>query len=234
MGTHHARSVLAALAVGAALTATGCTADSGSSSAAPVSAEHKASRTASPSPDAPETSPSVAPQATTAQGADGTDAAGSGKQNPGKRGSGKAGTPWCATDAVSTSLRPGQPAAGNRYATLVLRNTSGAACRTQGYPGLQLTGKSGREIPTDVVRDHSRAPQLVTLAPGDRASARLHWTVVPSEGDPANGKCPDPAGLRVIPPDQRAADSAGWNLGTVCGAGKVQLLPLRAGGGPAD
>lgn len=216
MATHHARSVLAALTMGAALAVTGCTAGSATSADTPASAE----RSAAPDPDPT----SSAAEDTTAKHAEDS-------TSSDKSAADKARPPWCATGALSVSLRPGQPAAGNRYATLVLTNSSGTACRTQGWAGLQLTGKGGKQIPTEVVRDSSTPSRPLTLEPGARASARMHWTVVPSEGDPSDGDCPDPTAMRVIPPDERKAKSAGWDLGSVCGAGEIDLRPLRMSSG---
>lgn len=225
MAANHARSVLAAIVLGAALTSTGCTAGTGSSSNTPASVGNAESRT-SGSQERPGGPGSAAPQATKAQDAEGKDGSGD------SAGSQKR-PPWCTTGSLSVSLRPGQPAAGSRYAALVLTNSSGTACRTQGWPGLQLIGADGERIPTEAVRDHSSPSRPLTLAPGRHASARLHWTVVPSEGDPADGKCPDPRKLRVIPPDQRTAKSAKWDMGTVCGTGEIDVLPLRADSGAA-
>ncbi|WP_314173614.1 DUF4232 domain-containing protein [Streptomyces winkii] len=221
MAVHHARSVLAALALGAAVTVSGCTAGSGSSSNSPASVDGTDSgSTSSPRPSAPG---DAGPKGPEAQGAE--------DDGGGRPGSGDAAsrTRWCTTKALSVSLRPGQPAAGNRYADLVLTNSSSAACRTQGWPGLQLTGEDGEKIPTDAVRDHSTPSEPITLSPGGRASARLHWTVVPGKDDPADGKCPGPAALRVIPPDQRTAKSAAWKMGEVCGAGQIDVRPLLPG-----
>ena len=153
---------------------------------------------------------------------------------PGDSGSGTDRPRWCTTEALSVSLRPGQPAAGNRYAALVLTNSSSAACRTQGWPGLQLTGEDGGKIPTRVVRDHSVPSTQLTLSPGGHASARMHWTVVPGGGDPDDGRCPEPKAVRVIPPDQRTARTAAWKLGEVCGAGELDVRALLPGAGPPD
>lgn len=219
MADHHVRSVLAALALGAAVTLSGCTggsaASSSSSSDSPASVDGT-ERGAAPSGDP------------TAQATEGN------KPGGGSADSGTSGgrPPWCSTDALSVSLEPGQPAAGNRYAALVLTNSSSSACRTQGWPGLQLTGEAGEEIPTEVVRDRSVPSRQLTLSPGGKASARLHWTVVPGEGDPSDGRCPDPRAVRVIPPDQRTAKSADWSLGEVCGAGELDVRPLLPGAGP--
>ncbi|ONK15893.1 DUF4232 domain-containing protein [Streptomyces sp. MP131-18] len=140
---------------------------------------------------------------------------------------------WCSPDALSASLTPLSPGAGNRYAALVLTNTSDTACRTQGWPGLQLTAQDGDDIPTTTVRDDSAAPQVLTVEPGGSAWAQLHWSAVPGEQDPADGNCgPDPAGLAVIPPDEYSPTSAEWDFGSVCGAGRIEALPLAAGTGP--
>ncbi|MFC4497191.1 DUF4232 domain-containing protein [Streptomyces ovatisporus] len=220
MAKNHARSALAALAVGAALAATGCTAGAASSTDRPASVGETDSAPHGSRDGSAESAPvQQTPQSTEGQGR--------GQDEPGSGGKIKKRPPWCTTDALSVSLRPGRPAAGNRYGTLALTNSSGTPCRTQGWPGLQLTRSDGGPIPTEVVRDRSRPSRPLTLAAGEQASARLHWTVVPSQGDPANGKCPEPAKLRVIPPDQRTAKSTSWKLGTVCGAGEIDVLPLR-------
>jgi hypothetical protein len=207
------------------VTVSGCTAGSGSSSNSPATVDGSGSD-----------SGAAAPQGTGAQGAQDDGRTRPGGSGTGDSGSGSGsgsgdsgGVRWCTTDALSVSLRPGQPAAGNRYAALVLTNSSSAACRTQGWPGLQLTGEDGEKIPTEAVRDRSVPSRPLTLSPGGHASARLHWTVVPGEGDPADGRCPDPATLRVIPPDQRTAKSAPWKMGEVCGAGEIDVRPLLPG-----
>lgn len=226
MASHHARSVLAALAAGAVLTSAGCA--STPASTTPASAKSGGAG------DTKEPEPSAVSGSTSASGS----ASGSGS-GPATRpttkhsGSGDAEgrPPWCTAEALSVSLSPGRPAAGNRYAALALTNSSGTACRTQGWPGLQLTGTDGEPVPTDVVRDRSRPSRPLTLAPGAAASARLHWTVVPGEGDPADGDCPEPAGLRVIPPDERTSKRAAWELGTVCGAGEIDVTALAGNRG---
>ncbi|MEO3756133.1 DUF4232 domain-containing protein [Streptomyces sp. B6B3] len=139
---------------------------------------------------------------------------------------------WCATDALSASLDAMSPAAGNRYAALVLTNTSDTACRTQGWPGLQLATPDGDELPTTTVRDRSEHADPLTLQPGESVWSRLHWSVVPGEGDPATGCGPEQASLRVIPPDERSAIRAAWELGEVCGDGRIEALPLASGDGP--
>ncbi|GAA2068133.1 hypothetical protein GCM10009801_16210 [Streptomyces albiaxialis] len=143
------------------------------------------------------------------------------------------GTPWCGTERLKVSLRSLESGAGQRYAALVLTNSSDAPCRTRGWPGLQLAKDDGVKIPTTTERDRSNASEQFTMRPGDRAWSRLHWTVVPGTGDPADGTCPEPRTLRVIPPDQRRALQTEWKLGTVCGEGELDATALRLGSGPA-
>ncbi|MDT0309890.1 DUF4232 domain-containing protein [Streptomyces sp. DSM 44917] len=143
-----------------------------------------------------------------------------------------AGDPWCAPESLSAALSPLDPGAGQRYAALVLTNTSDVACRTEGWPGLRLTAGDGSELPTTTVRDRSSEPRRVTLEPGASAWTRLHWTTVPGEEDPETGCGPDPAALAVIPPDTYSPTSADWDLGAVCSAGRIEALPLAAGTGP--
>jgi hypothetical protein len=227
MAVHHARSVLSALALGVAVSLSGCAGSTSSSSNSPASVD--GTDPGSTASQRGQDSPSSSARAPRTQ-----NAPGDGQGRAGGSASGADRPPWCTTAALSVSLQPGQPAAGNRYAALVLTNSSSAACRTQGWPGLQLTGENGEKIPTEVVRDHSVPSRQLTLSPGGHATARLHWTIVPSEGDPDDGRCPEPKAVRVIPPDQRTARTASWKLGEVCGAGKLDVRPLLPGAGPSD
>lgn len=171
------------------------------------------------------------------QAAEGTDdgaAAEPLKAEPKAAAGGSAAAPWCRTGALSASVRPLNSAAGNRYAALVLTNDSDSACRTRGWTGLQLVKENGANVPTQVVRDRSRTPAMLTLAPGSAAWSRLHWTVVASGSDDASGACrPTPAELEVIPPDTYHHTDAAWRLGEVCDAGRIDALPLAKGAGPA-
>lgn len=143
-------------------------------------------------------------------------------------------TPWCTTGQLKVSVRALQPGAGQRYAAVVLTNTSGTACRTRGWVGMQLMGAKGGKVPTLVVRDDSRPPALVRLAAGGSAWARLHWTVVPTGREPDTGACQPTADRALItPPDQHTQLTAPWTLGPVCASGRIDTLPLAPGTGPS-
>jgi hypothetical protein len=224
--THHAARAAAVVAL-LALAAAGCAdsdtdTDAGSDAGGSPSSERRAGPGDQPGAESPgEPSPT---------GSGATPPGDSPDPDPGETPE-QDGAPWCATDALSVSLTPLSPGAGNRYAALILTNTSDTACRTQGWPGLQLVTADGDTIPTTTVRDDSADAAQLTVQPGDSVHARLHWTVVPGGEDPADGCGPEPASLRVIPPDEESAASAEWEMGEVCGGGRIEALPLAEGEG---
>ncbi|MGZ4641583.1 MAG: DUF4232 domain-containing protein [Blastococcus sp.] len=129
----------------------------------------------------------------------------------------------CHTSELTGSLVPGSPGAGQRYATLVLRDTGGQRCTIHGYGGLGLVGADGHALPTTQVRAPSPAPVTVLLTPGGTVSSQLHWSVVPGPGDSQTAACqPTPTTLRVIPPDETDALSVHWDLGPVCSKGTIE------------
>ena len=134
-----------------------------------------------------------------------------------------AGVDRCHTSELAGSLVPGSPGAGQRYATLVLRNTGDVACTIHGYGGVGLVDGDGAALPTHQVRRSDPAPTTVTLQPGDTASSELHWGAVPGPGDSSSGDCqPTPAALRVIPPDETDPLSVPWTQGPVCVGGTIE------------
>ena len=134
-----------------------------------------------------------------------------------------AGVDRCHTSELAGSFVPGSPGAGQRYATLVLRNTGDVACTIHGYGGVGLVDGDGAALPTHQVRRSDPAPTTVTLQPGDTASSQLHWGAVPGPGDSSTGDCqPTPATLRVIPPDETDPLSVPWTQGPVCVGGTIE------------
>ncbi|RCW43657.1 uncharacterized protein DUF4232 [Halopolyspora algeriensis] len=137
-------------------------------------------------------------------------------------------TERCHTSMLAGNLRRENPAAGQRYAELVLRNSSARTCTVHGYPGLLLVGSDGRPLPTDVSRMPDTDPEPVRLAPGESAVATLHWGVVPAGNEPVDGPCgPEPAELEVIPPDERDPLATPWALGPVCAGGSLDVTAFH-------
>lgn len=136
----------------------------------------------------------------------------------------------CHTGDLGASLVAGSPAAGQRYAVLVLTNTSGRTCTIDGYGGIGLVAPSGAALPTRQVRLSSPAPGPVTLPPRAAARSQLRWSAVAGSGDAQQGPCqPTPAALRVIPPDETTSLGVGWTQGPVCEQGAIDQNAYAAG-----
>src|SRR3954447_10943784 len=134
----------------------------------------------------------------------------------------------CHTSELTGSLGPETAGAGQRYATLMLRNTGGRSCTLYGFGGLGLAGAGGAAVPTKQVRSGA-PPTTVSLAPGATARSALHWGSVNGPGDPPTGACqPAPTTLRVIPPDETDPLSVAWTFGPVCEAGTIEQQPYTS------
>jgi hypothetical protein len=132
-------------------------------------------------------------------------------------------------------MRQLNSAAGQRYAALDLTNGSEHTCHMYGQVGLLLLDAGHHPLPTSAVWWAPPAsPPVVVLRPGQVAFAVLHWTVVPGFPDEQTHACfPAPAFLEVTPPDETTQLVIHWDEGEVCLHGRVDVLPLAAGAGPA-
>lgn len=167
-------------------------------------------------PPAPEASPAPAPAAESAAEESGTTA------EPAAPRSEAPTSTRCHTSMLAGNLQRAEPGAGQRYAELALTNRSDLTCTLYGYGGIQLIGEDGTPLPTKTDRSPNPGPQLVRLAPGESATATLHWTAMPHEGEPTDGPCqPRPASAQIIPPDETDALTIPWNEGPVCGFGAI-------------
>lgn len=216
-----ARLRLTAFGVALALVSTGCGGGGGHRAPTPSLG------TASGSPDS---SPASSPPAT------GTgDGNGNGAQaGPTATGATGPGAPSrCGTDMLSARFTAQGAAAGHRYAALILTDSSSLTCRVFGYPGMQLLGASGEQLPTNVIRLVHTQPVLVTLHPGQSAWTMLRWSVIPGQGEPQASQCePTPQSAWVTPPDERTQLTVPWTMGFVCEHGSIELNPLSPGTGP--
>jgi len=137
---------------------------------------------------------------------------------------------WADTSSLSVKVRPLDPAAGNRYAVVVLTNKTDKSVRTQGYIGMQLLNAQGKDVTTHVVRDSGHAAEL-TLKPGQSVYTRLHWAAVPGAGEPTKAE-QNPTKVEVTPPDSRHHLTTTWKLGEVLQKGRIDVTPLAKGTGP--
>ena len=130
----------------------------------------------------------------------------------------------CHTAALSGHLGFIQGAAGSRFGPVVLTNRSHSVCTLEGYIGGQLYSAAGGRLPTRIVRDRSRPVTLVTLRPGQRAFADLHWSAIRTGPTLA---CPQARSFAVTPPDERTQLRLQWTAGPVCRGGRIDVRPIR-------
>ena len=135
----------------------------------------------------------------------------------------------CSTVDLAAHLLAGSPGAGQRYATIVLTNTSGRTCTVGGYGGMALLGAPGQGVPTDLHRNASPAPSTVSLAPGGSARSLLHWTVTPASDEPGTACEPTAVTAVVTPPNQTTAALRPWTFGMVCQHGRIDQNAYVAG-----
>jgi hypothetical protein len=120
-----------------------------------------------------------------------------------------------------------QGAAGTFEVTLGFRNTSAATCPLAGYPGIQLLGPGGSDLPTDTVPGGddsftSLAPATVSVGPGATAYFNLGYSDVPTGTETT---CPTATGIQAIPPGTTTTLVVSGQF-TVCDSGKVTVSPV--------
>ncbi|GLY51912.1 DUF4232 domain-containing protein [Lentzea sp. NBRC 102530] len=134
----------------------------------------------------------------------------------------------CDSTVLKGEITPTDAGAGNRYGKFVVTNSSTMPCTLSGYSGFQLENASGA-VPTKLERKADPGPVQMTLAPGGKASANLHWGVVPSGNEPVEGPCqPEPSKAAAIPPDETAPLTVPWTLGPVCSGGRIEISAFYA------
>ncbi|MDT7789474.1 MAG: hypothetical protein QOF58_7893 [Pseudonocardiales bacterium] len=134
----------------------------------------------------------------------------------------------CDSTVLKGQVDPTDAGAGNRYGKFVVQNSGTAPCTLNGYSGFQLENGSGA-VPTKLERKADPGPKALTLAPGAKASANLHWGVVPSGNEPVEGPCqPEPSKAAAIPPDETAPLTVPWTLGPVCSGGRIEISAFYA------
>lgn len=134
----------------------------------------------------------------------------------------------CHTADLSAHLTGSDAGAGQRYAGLVLTNTSSKPCTLYGYVGIGLLGKDGA-MPTNLIRDAGPQHHL-TVSPGESAATSLHWSAIPGRGEDSG--CPAPTGVQITPPDETTQLTTAWRRSPVCQHGELHTVPLVAGDSP--
>ena len=134
----------------------------------------------------------------------------------------------CHTSGLSVAMGQGNSSAGHPTTLLVFTNTSAMTCSVSGYVGLQMLDSSLNPIATTVVPNGGMLSLLplatvVTLAPGQQASALVQWTDVPSGAQ----ACTTSAQLSITPPDESTSLMLAAQVHS-CG-GELDVSTLGAG-----
>lgn len=135
----------------------------------------------------------------------------------------------CDSSSLKGQINPTDAGAGNRYGKFVVTNSGTTPCTLNGYSGFQLENASG-PVPTKLERKADPGPTALTLAPGGKASANLHWGVIPAGSEPVEGgPCqPEATKALAIPPDETAPLTVPWTLGPVCSGGRIEISAFYA------
>jgi hypothetical protein len=132
------------------------------------------------------------------------------------------GTSTGASTGTSTGASTGaSPLRVTRY-RLEFTNVSGVKCTLSGYPEVAAYRGDGAQIGNEAGRDTSMAARHIVLAPGASAHAAITANV-------SRGPCRpvDAAGLRVVPPGQKAASYIRHTLRACSAAGPRAPVFLR-------
>jgi hypothetical protein len=140
------------------------------------------------------------------------------------------GSRACRAADLTASFLGGQGATGHGELGFALRNTSGSACHTFGYPGVLFLGRAGQALPTDSTRTThdffgSAPEQELAVAPGETVSFRLGVT----HGAASPQGCTTAYGLQVIPPDDTATLRVTIGNGGAYECRTATVSPLQRG-----
>lgn len=221
-GLRTAGGIVGAVAVLAA--AAGCSSTTATTTA-PASSPSSSS-SSSPTASAPAASTSAS--ATASPGV-------SSQSGPSQSGGGTAegGPAGCTTSDLRVAAVFQGVAAGSLYQSIDFTNESAAKCTLYGYPGVSLAaGSPETQVGAAADRSATAAPTVVTLAPGQTASALLR---VSQALNYPQATCSPAATtfLRVYPPGQTQAILLPFKA-TGCTSNSVKLLTvgvMQAGAG---
>ncbi len=133
-----------------------------------------------------------------------------------------ASPPACTAAMTKISFRAGQGAAGSIYGHVRLKNVSRQTCTIHGYGGISYVGYGdGTQVGAAAQRTRAKV-RTVTLAPGQRARARVQ--MVEAGNYPRRTCGPTKVdGFRVYLPGETHAAFARYRT-TGCANAHVQLL----------
>lgn len=124
----------------------------------------------------------------------------------------------CASSQLKVSRADTGVGAGQRYLKLVFTNTAGSSCTLTGYPGVSYVKAAGVQSGNPAVRTGA-AYHTVTLAAHGTAQATVHDSNGVGGYTPAQCQLTSVEGIRVYPPNQKAALFLPWKTQHCAGTG---------------
>jgi len=216
-------AALGVTAAAAALALAACTGSSGSTGGtAPSSGSGSTSSAPASSSTGSGSGGSGTSTSGTGTSATGTSATGA-SATAGSAGAGAGSA--CATSQLSVAQVNPSVGAGQYYSTLVFTNTSGTSCTLVGYPGVSYVVANGVQSGNPAVRSGGAATP-VTLAPGGKADSVLHDSNGISGYTPQQCRLTAAQGLRIYPPNNKAALFLPWKTSHCAG---LSIHPLTIG-----
>ena len=140
-------------------------------------------------------------------------------------------TPECVSTTFTMSVSTQTGSSGTAKLIIVLTNTSGNACTTYGYPGLDLETQSGQFESTTVVREDKSSVQQLTVEANESISTTATYTAS-TAGSTESADCEAPTYyLALIPPNEKTQIVQTISGGpiTVCGSGDLDTTPFVMG-----
>jgi hypothetical protein len=217
-----AASFAAAAVVG--ISVAGCS--TGASSAAPPAATPTAGASSATAAASPTASSAVSSRATVAASSPAASASASTSVSASASPSGSSsGSTACPTRYLSAKAGLSQGTAGSIYQVIDFTNISNAPCTLYGYPGVSLgAGTPVTQVGAAASRSTATAPTLVTLGPGQTASALLR---IVEAGNYSPGTCSPTTTtyIQIFPPNQTTPIYLSYKS-TGCASTSVNLLSV--------
>ncbi len=123
---------------------------------------------------------------------------------------GSGGVRACTTGQLKADQENPDVGAGQYYSKLVFTNVSGTTCTLSGFPGVSYVKQGGVQSGNAAVRTGDHGTTVTLRAHGGRASAVLHDSNGVGGYDPGQCQLSAAQGLRVYPPNQKAALFVPW------------------------
>jgi hypothetical protein len=225
LGSTRSASRLAAVAAAAVAAAAvvgigvaGCSAGASSSAPPPATATTAASSATATAAASATASSAVSSRATVAASSPAASASASASASP-------TGPAPCPTRYLSAKAGLAQGTAGSIYQVIDFTNISNAPCTLYGYPGVSLgTGTPVTQVGAAASRSTGTAASLVTLGPGQTASALLR---IVEAGNYSPGTCSPTATtyIQIYPPNQTTPIYLSYKS-TGCASSSVNLLSV--------